>query len=78
VAGLLPRAGPSAGAMQLPLLTAFAYSAAFSLAVASVSAPLVLGAAAGLGGVAEALRDVDGSAADAARTAELRLVRFRV
>ena len=45
VAGLLPRAGPSA-AMHLPLLTAFAYSAAFPLAVASVSAT----AGAGRGG----------------------------
>jgi uncharacterized membrane protein YccC len=104
VLGLLPRAGPSAAAMQLPLLTAFAYSAAFPLSVASVGArvgavlvalpvyvlgaavlfqtdarrPLVLGAAAGLGGVAEALGHVEGSAADAARTAELGLVRFRV
>ena len=46
VAGLLPRAGPSAAARQLPLLTAFAYSAAFPLAVASVSAT----AGAGRGG----------------------------
>jgi hypothetical protein len=90
--------------MQLPLLTAFAYSVAFPLAVASVGArvgavlvaspvyilaaavlfqtdarrPLVLGAAVGLGGVAEALGQVDGRTADAAQAAELGLVRFRV
>jgi uncharacterized membrane protein YccC len=104
VAGLLPRVGPRAATMQLPLLVAFAYSAAFPLTAGSVGArvaavlvalpvyvlaaailfqtdprrPLLLGAAAGLGGVADALEHAGAREGGAAREAELGLVKFRV
>lgn len=103
-AGLLPRVGPRAATMQLPLLVAFAYSAAFPLTAGSVGArvaavlvampvyvlaaavlfqtdarrPLLLGAAAGLAGVADALADAGTREGSAAREAELALIKFRV
>jgi hypothetical protein len=102
VAGLLPRLGPRAATMQLPLLIAFAYLAAFPLEGASVGSrvaavlaatlvyilgaavlfqtdarqPLRLGAAAGLGGVADALEHA--GEPGATRHAELGLVKLRV
>jgi hypothetical protein len=104
VAGLLPRVGPRAATMQLPLLVAFAYSAAFPLTAGSVGArvaavlvalpayvlaaavlfqtdarrPLLLGAAAGLGGVADALDNAGTREGGAAREAERGLIKFRV
>jgi uncharacterized membrane protein YccC len=103
-AGLLPRLGPRWAALQLPVLTAFAYSAAFPLAEVSLAArvgavlaatpvyllaaallfqtdarrPLLLGAAAAFGGVADALEHAVAGVEGAAREAERGLVAFRV
>ena len=102
--GLLPRLGPRWAALQLPVLMAFAYSAAFPLDEASLAArtgavlaatpvyllaaallfqtdarrPLLLGAAAAFGGVADAVEHAAAGVEGAAGEAERGLVAFRV
>ncbi|HEY7622285.1 MAG TPA: FUSC family protein, partial [Solirubrobacteraceae bacterium] len=102
--GLLPRADPRGASLQLPVLTAFAYSAAFPLAEASAGSrvaavlvatpiyvlagavlfqtdarrPLLRGAAAAFGELADAIEHALAGASGAAREAELGVVKFRV